>query len=61
MFFYISRILVQESTRAWLLFHALKTIEKCKMLGHISKKGRGLAAELHFYNAQNVFSDLPLR
>ena len=31
--FYISRILVQDSTRSWLLLNPLKTIEKCKMLG----------------------------
>ena len=31
--FHISRILVQDSTRSWLLLQSLKTIEKCKMLG----------------------------
>ena len=32
-----------------------------KNVCHISKKkGGGVAAELYFYNAQNVFSDLSL-
>ena len=31
--FHISRILVQDSTRSWLLLHPLKTIEICKILG----------------------------
>ena len=33
-----------------------------EMVCHISKGGGGgVAAELHFYNVQNVFSDLSLR
>ena len=31
--FHISRILVQDSTRSWLLLYPLKTVQKCKMLG----------------------------
>ena len=39
-----------EMQNAWL-----------KMVCHISKGGGGLAAELHFYNNQNVLSDHLLR
>ena len=56
---------LQDSTRSWVLLRPLKIHWEMqnswlKMPSHISK-GVVLAAELHFYNAQNVISDLLLR
>ena len=71
---YLKSILLQPTRELFVLFHStglhailahaspfIKPIEKCLFKNSVSHKYKGVAAELYFYNEQNVFSDLSLR